>query len=141
MASEPRLPVVGVGAVVIKDGKVLLIKRGKEPLRGRWLVPGGTVELGETLREAVIREVREETGLDVVPLEMLTVVDHIDRPEGRVLHHYVIVDYLCEPVAGKLRAASDADAAAFVAQEDLPAYDLPPAALEVVEDGFRRRRK
>ena len=132
---------VGVGAVVIKDGKVLLIKRGKEPLRGRWLVPGGTVELGETLREAVVREVREETGLDVTPLEMLTVVDHIDRPEGRVLHHYVIVDYLCEPVAGQLQAASDADAAAFVAQEDLAAYDLPPAAFEVVQDGFRRHRK
>jgi 8-oxo-dGTP diphosphatase len=141
MASEPRHPVVGVGAVVIRDGRVLLIRRGKEPLRGRWLVPGGTVELGETLQEAVVREVREETGLDVTPFELLTVVDHLDRQEGRLVHHFVIVDYLCGYVAGEPQAASDAEAVAFVAKEDLAAYDLPPLALEVVLDGFRRLAK
>lgn len=141
MASEPRQPAVGVGGVVIRDGRVLLIRRGKEPLRGRWLVPGGTVELGETLEEAVVREVREETGLEVVPGEMLTVFDRIDRQEGRVLYHYVIVDYLCEYVGGEAKAGSDAEAVAFVAQEDLPAYDLPAKALEVVVDGFRRRER
>jgi mutator protein MutT len=138
MASGPTQPAVGVGAVVIRDGRVLLIRRGKEPLRGRWLVPGGTVELGETLEEAVVREIREETSLDVAPLEVLTVFDRIDRQEGRVVYHYVIVDYLCQYLAGDPRAGSDAEAVAFVAREDLDAYDLPPKALEVVLDGFRR---
>ena len=141
MASEPRQPVVGVGAVVIRDGRVLLIRRGKEPLRGRWLVPGGTVELGETLEEAVVREILEETGLEVTPIEMLNVFDHIDWERGRVVHHYVIVDYLCDCLAGEPRAGSDAEAVAFVAQEDLAVYDLPAKALEVVRDGFRRRGK
>lgn len=126
---------------MIRDGRVLLIRRGKEPLRGRWLVPGGTVELGETLEEAVVREVREETGLEVVPGEVLTVFDRIDRQGSRILYHYVIVDYLCEYVAGEAQAGSDAEAVAFVTQEDLLAYDLPAKALEVVLDGFRRRER
>jgi ADP-ribose pyrophosphatase YjhB (NUDIX family) len=127
-----------VGAIVIHEGKVLLIKRGKEPLRGRWLVPGGTVELGETLEEAVVREVREETGLEVRPREIVLVFDRIDRREGRVVYHYVIVDYLCDYVAGIPRAASDAEDVALVSRADLPAYALPEKALAVVEDGFRR---
>jgi mutator protein MutT len=138
MAAEPRQPVIGVGAVVIRNGRVLLIRRGKEPLRGRWLVPGGTVELGETLEEAVVREIREETSLEVAPREVLTVFDRIDRQEGRVLYHYVIVDYLCDYLSGEPRAGSDAEDVALVARDDLPAYDLPPKALEVVLDGFRR---
>jgi 8-oxo-dGTP diphosphatase len=138
MAPGPSQPSVGVGAVVIRDGRVLLIRRGKEPLRGRWLVPGGTVELGETLEEAVVREIREETALEVSPLEVLTVFDRIDRQEGRVLYHYVIVDYLCEYLSGEPQAGSDAEAVALVAIQDLAAYDLPPKALEVVMDGFRR---
>ncbi len=127
-----------MGAVVIHEGRVLLIRRGKEPLRGRWVVPGGTVELGETLEAAVVREVEEETGLVVAPREIVTVFDRIDREGGAVRYHYVIVDYLCDYVSGSPRAASDAEAVAFVAKGDLPAYDLPPKALEVVLDGFRR---
>ncbi len=127
-----------MGAVVIHDGRVLLVCRGKEPLRGRWTVPGGTVELGETLEAAVVREVQEETGVAVSPREVVTVFDRIDREGDRVLHHYVIVDYLCDYVSGSPRAASDAEAVAFVAEADLPSYDLPPKALEVVLDGFRR---
>lgn len=138
MAPEPKQPVVGVGAVVIWEGRVLLIRRGKEPLRGRWLVPGGTVELGETLEEAVVREIREETGVEVVPRELLTVIDRIDRKDGRVLHHYVIVDYRCEYLGGEPRAGSDAEAVALVSEADLLEYDLPPRALEVVLLGFRR---
>jgi ADP-ribose pyrophosphatase YjhB (NUDIX family) len=96
--TTPR-PVVGVGAVVVHDGRVLLIRRGKEPLRGRWLVPGGAVEWGETLQEALVREVEEETGLVVRPRELLVVLDRIHRaagiPAGEVEYHYVIVDYLC----------------------------------------------
>jgi mutator protein MutT len=131
-------PAVGVGAIVIHEGRVLLIRRAKEPLRGRWMVPGGTVEAGETLEQALVREVEEETGLRVRPRELVTVVDRIHREDGRLLYHYVILDYLCEYVAGSLRAASDADAAAMVLPEDLPAYDLPEKALEVVQEGFRR---
>jgi 8-oxo-dGTP diphosphatase len=125
---------------VVHDGRVLLIRRGKEPLRGRWVVPGGTVELGETLEEAIVREVAEETGLAVVPREVLTVFDRILHEDGRVRYHYVIVDYLCDYVAGRPCAGSDAEDVALVAPEDLPAYDLPPKALEVVQDGLARLR-
>jgi len=134
----PSQPRVGVGAVVVHEGKVVLIRRGKEPLRGRWLVPGGTVELGETLEEALVREVREETGLEVRPLELVAVFDRIDRSAGAVSYHYVIVDYVCECVGGVLCAGSDAEAAALVAPEDLARYDLPAKALEVVLEGLRR---
>jgi mutator protein MutT len=127
-----------VGAVLIHEGRVLLIRRGKEPLKGRWVVPGGTVELGETLEDALVREIQEETGLVVRPLEVVTVFDRIDRVGDDVRYHYVIVDYLCEYVSGTPRAASDAEEVALVAEADLGRYDLPPKALEVVLDGFRR---
>lgn len=136
--SEPTRPAVGVGAVVIHGGRVLLIRRGKEPLKGRWVVPGGTVELGETLEEALMREVEEETGLRVCPRELVTVFDRIQRRGGRVVYHYVIVDYFCDYVSGSPRAASDAEDVALVAPGDLASYDLPPKAWEVVLDGFRR---
>jgi 8-oxo-dGTP diphosphatase len=136
--SRPGRPVVGVGAVVIHRGRVLLVRRGKEPLRGRWVIPGGTVELGETLEEALVREVREETGLTVRPRERVWVVDRIERERGGVRSHYVIVDYLCRYVSGTPRAGSDAEAVALVSPEDLPSYDLPGKALEVVQDAFRR---
>lgn len=138
--SSPTRPVVGVGAVVIHEGKVLLIRRGKEPLKGSWIVPGGTVELGETLEQALVREIEEETGLAVEPRGLLAVFDRIQREDGRVRYHYVIVDYLCAYLGGELRAGSDAEAAAFVAPEELPSYDLPPKALEVIRDGFERAR-
>jgi mutator protein MutT len=130
--------VVGVGAVVVHDGRVLLIRRGKEPMRGRWLVPGGTVEWGEPLQEALVREVEEETGLTVRPREIVAVLDRIHRNADEVAHHFVIVDYLCDWVSGTLRAGSDAEEAALVAVADLPAYDIPEAALEVVVEGLRR---
>jgi len=135
----PAAPVVGVGGVVVRDGRVLLIRRGKEPLYGRWVVPGGTVELGETLEQAVVREMEEETGLVVEPLEVLTVFDRIHREGGRILYHYVIVDFLCEWRSGEARAASDALEAAWARPEDLPRFDLPQKALEVVLDAFARR--
>ena len=135
---SPSAPVVGVGGVLIRDGKVLLIRRGKPPLYGRWVVPGGTVELGESLEQALVREMREETGLEVAPLEVLTVFDRIERDGDRVVYHYVIVDYLCRWLGGEARAASDALEAAWAALDDLPRYDLPQKALEVVQDAFRK---
>ena len=131
-------PAVGVGAVVIDAGRVLLIRRGKEPLKGRWMVPGGTVELGETLEQAVVREVEEETGIRVRPLEVVTVFDSIHRDGGSVRYHFVIVDYRCERVSGSLRAGSDATAAVYAEPKELTGYALPPLALDVILDGFRR---
>jgi len=123
---------------MIHEGRVLLIRRGTEPLRGRWVVPGGTVELGESLEAALVREVEEETGLVVRPREVVTVFDRIEREGTLVRYHYVIVDYRCDYVSGTPRAASDAADVALVAREDLPRYDLPAKALEVVLDAFRR---
>jgi len=136
--SPVERPAVGVGAVLVHEGRVLLIRRGKEPLRGRWVVPGGTVEVGETLQEALVREIVEETGLVVRPREVVAVFDRIERDGEGVRYHYVIIDYLCEYVSGTPRAASDAEDVAFVSPDELPAYQLPEKALEVVLDAFRR---
>ena len=127
-----------MGGVVLIDGRVLLIRRGKEPLRGRWVIPGGTVELGETLQEALVREVQEETAVTVRPREVVLVFDRIHREGDAVTYHYVIVDYLCDYVSGEPRAGSDAEAIALVAPEELERYDLPPQALDLVLDVFRR---
>ena len=124
--------------MLVHDGRVLLIRRGKPPLLGRWVVPGGTVERGESLEEALVREMKEETDLSVRPVDLLTVFDRIERdPGGEVTYHYVIVDYLCSYVAGELVAGSDAEAAAFVAPGELHRYEPPAKALEVVLEGFR----
>ena len=125
--------------MLIHDGRVLLIRRGKEPLRGRWVVPGGTVELGESLEAALVREMEEETHLRVRPLEVLTVFDRIQREaDGEVTYHYVIVDYLCEYVSGAPRAGSDALEVAMALPEELAGFDLPEKALEVVQEALRR---
>jgi len=129
---------VGVGGVVLIEGRVVLIRRGKEPLRGRWVIPGGTVELGETLQEALVREMQEETGIVVRPREVVLVFDRIQREGPSVQYHYVIIDYACDYVSGDLRAGSDADEVALVAPDELGRYDLPPQALDLVLDVFRR---
>jgi 8-oxo-dGTP diphosphatase len=136
---RPDRPFVGVGGVVLVEGRVVLIRRGKEPLRGRWVIPGGTVELGESLHEAVVREVEEETGLVVRPREVVLVFDRIQRDGAVVDYHYVVIDYLCDYVSGEVRAGSDADEVALVARDEIEAYDLPPQALELVLDVFARR--
>lgn len=127
---------VGVGAVIVHDGRVVLIQRGKEPMRGRWVVPGGTVELGESLEEAVVREVLEETGLTVQPEEVVLVFDRILKDAGVVRHHYVIIDYRCRYVAGELVAGTDAAAAAWVSPEELPGFDVPELALRIIQEAF-----
>lgn len=131
-------PSVGVGAVLIHEGKALLARRGKDPLRGRWVVPGGTVEAGETLEEALMREMEEETGLRVRPIEILTVFDRIERDGDQLRYHCVIIDYLCELEAGSLRPGSDVEAVAWAAPEELPRYGLPERAHAVVVDAFRK---
>jgi 8-oxo-dGTP diphosphatase len=138
--SRRGAPRVGVGGVLVRAGRVLLVRRGKAPLLGRWTIPGGTVEHGEELATALRREMEEETSLRVEPREILAVLDRIDRQGGRILYHYVIVDYLCGWVSGEARAGSDAREIAWVGERDLPAYGLTPEALAVVREAFRRRR-
>ena len=129
----PERPVVGVGAVILEAEKVVLVKRRYEPLAGRWSLPGGTLELGETLEIGVAREMREETGLDVEVGPIIEVFDHIILDaERRVRYHFVLVDYLCRPVGGELQASSDVDLAILVDPASLDAYDLTAKAHEVI---------
>jgi 8-oxo-dGTP diphosphatase len=130
----PGQPIVGVGAVIIQDGKVVLVKRRFEPLAGQWSLPGGRLELGETLEAGLAREMLEETGLEV---EVGPVVDVFDRilldPERKVRYHYVLIDYLCRPVGGMLNHGSDVAAAEFADPGQLDQYRLTPKATSVIE--------
>ena len=129
----PSRPTVGVGGVVLIDGRVLLIKRRFEPLAGRWSLPGGALEVGETLAEGLAREMMEETGLDVTVGPVLDVFDRITRdPDGRTRFHYVLVDYLCYPRGGEPVAGSDVSEVALVEIDDLARHDLTPKTREVI---------
>ncbi|HUY13696.1 MAG TPA: NUDIX hydrolase [Terriglobia bacterium] len=132
----PDRPVVGVGGVVIRDGTVLLIRRGSEPLKGEWSLPGGMLELGEHLEAAVRRELLEETGLEVEPVAVVEVFDRIIHDRGRVRYHYVIVDYLCTLKGGTLRASSDVTDARWVRRDDLRQFHLTEKATSVIEQSF-----
>jgi ADP-ribose pyrophosphatase YjhB (NUDIX family) len=137
----PEAPLVGVGAVVVDQGRVLLIRRGSEPLKGCWSLPGGLLELGESLHQGVIREVREETSLEVEPLELVELLDRVHRQGERVQYHYVIADYLCRLVSGELRAASDADAARWVERNEWNSHSalrIDPVTVMVLEAGWRK---
>jgi 8-oxo-dGTP diphosphatase len=137
MRQFPNQPVVSVGGVVIDGSRVLLVKRGQEPLKGRWSLPGGVVETGEELHAAVAREVREETGLDVDVGPVVEVLDRISRDEtGRVEFHYVIIDYMCRAAGGSLAHATDVDDARWVERADLASYDLTSKVSEVIERVF-----
>jgi 8-oxo-dGTP diphosphatase len=135
----PDHPLVGVGGVVIHRHRVRLIRRGCEPLKGQWSLPGGMLELGEQLEDGVRRELKEETGLEVEPLALLAVFDRIMRggPDGqRVRYHYVIVDYVCRRKRGRLVPASDVLDARWVRPEDLPLYQLTDKATSVIRQAY-----
>lgn len=137
----PERPVVGVGGVVIRDGRVLLVRRGSEPLKGQWSIPGGTLELGETIAEGVVRELREETGLDVRVLDLIEVFERIFPGEGRPQYHFVILDYLCEAPDGAPQPGSDVTDVAFAGEDELAKYDLTPTATRVIRSAFRIARE
>lgn len=136
----PEAPIIGVGAVVIDGTKVLLVRRGQEPLKGEWSLPGGALELGETLQQGVVREVLEETGLIVVPGGIIEILDRItpDEASGRVRYHYVLIDFVCHVSGGALRSASDAEEVRWVERDQLQnGYRLAPVTLVVIEKAFR----
>ena len=140
----PQRPLVGVGAVVVDDGRVLLVRRGSEPLKGHWTLPGGALEVGESLAEGVAREVREETGLEVEPIELIEVLDRIHREGERVRYHYVIADYLCRLMGGELQAASDADAVRWVERAEWNSHSaliVDPVTVRVIERGWQREQE
>ncbi len=138
MAREyPEAPVAGVGGVVIRGDEVLLVRRAFPPRQGEWSLPGGRLELGESLVAAVRREVLEETGIEVEVGPLVEAFDRVHRDEaGRVRYHFVIVDYLCRPVGGTLRAGDDAADARWVARGAVAALGVNPHAVAVIEKGF-----
>src|SRR5579859_6988259 len=136
----PEVPLVGVGAIIIEDSRVLLVKRAHPPLQAEWSIPGGVLEVGELVREAAIREAREETVLLVEPQDLLGVYDRVLRnPEERVQYHYVLIDFLCRRVAGDLAAASDAAEVRWFTREELPALKLAHDTQDVIRKGFGKR--
>ena len=136
MREYPQTPMVGVGAVVIDGDQVLLIRRGQQPMKGQWSLPGGALEVGETLLDGVRREVREETGLEVEPVALIEVLDRIVRDEdGRVRFHYVLVDYLCRVTGGELCCATDAVDARWASRDELDS--VAAFTVAVIQRAFR----
>jgi len=148
----PEKPIIGIGGVVIEDGRALLIRRGSEPLLGQWSIPGGTLELGETLIEGTERELREETGLTVKVLEMIEVFERINFGSGadetwktleekrRPRFHFVIVDYWCERISGVPVAGGDVTDVAWAEENDLEKFGLTATATRVIRKAFSLAR-
>jgi len=143
----PEAPIIGVGAVVVYQGRVLLVQRGHDPSKGKWSLPGGMLELGESLTQGVAREVQEETGLNVEAVELVELIDRIHKESGpsgeSVRYHFVIADYLCRVIGGTLHASSDADAVRWVERAEWNSHSalaLDPITVRVIEAGWQRAR-
>jgi 8-oxo-dGTP diphosphatase len=138
----PDRPIVGVGAVIVADERVVLVRRGREPLLGQWSIPGGVVESGESLRQAAAREAEEETGLQVEVGEVLEVFESIvpgtESNAGKAQYHYVIIDFLCRTKSGELRAGGDALEARWVRRDELPELKVSDSACKVIAKAFER---
>ncbi len=135
----PDTPLVGVGAIIVEADRVVLVKRGHAPLAGEWSIPGGVLEVGETLREAAVREALEETGLTVEVGELLGVYDRVLRDaDERTLYHYVLIDFLCGRIAGELHAAGDADEAHWFTRAEVGSLPLAKDTAEVIRLGLEK---
>lgn len=138
----PSRPFLGVGALIFEDGNLLLVERAQEPLKGYWSIPGGIVEAGEKLEDGIRREVREETGLEVEPLSIFEIFERIiPDAEGKAEYHYVLIDYLCRAVGGRLAAASDVSRVAWVSEQNIREYRLTEGTLAVVERAFAKLQR
>jgi 8-oxo-dGTP diphosphatase len=134
----PKCPLIGVGGIIFKHNKVLLIKRAHPPSEGKWSVPGGLVEIGETLRAAIIREVEEEVGLKVRPENMVDVIERIiPDSSGKIIYHYVIVDFLCTILAGSPVANSDVKEAVFYSLNQLNRLELSPELVNIIKKAYK----
>lgn len=133
----PKRPILGVGAIIIDAGRVLLVERGREPLKGYWSIPGGVLEVGEKLADGVRRETLEETGLEVQPLSVVEIFERIMLDTtGAAEYHYVLVDYLCRVTGGSLAAADDVSEVQWVERASLPRYRITEGTLPVIEKAF-----
>ena len=128
----PDAPRVGVGAVVLDGERVLLARRGRAPSMGKWSIPGGLVDLGERLEDALVREIEEESGLRVRLLGLCGVIDRVVREQDAVRYHYVIIDYVAESVGGRLQAGSDAAEVRWVNVDDLGQYDTTDGLADMI---------
>ena len=138
----PQRPLIGVGAIMMQRDRVLMAQRGKEPLKNWWSLPGGALEIGESLADGVRREVREETGLEIRPLGVLEIFERIMRDaSGAPEYHYVLIDYVCRIIGGELAAGDDVCAVEWVRRRDLPSLQITEGTLAVIEKGFRERRR
>jgi 8-oxo-dGTP diphosphatase len=138
----PSRPFLGVGALIFDNEKLLIVERAGEPFKGYWSLPGGIVECGEKLEQSVRREVLEETGLEVEALSVFEIFERIiPDAEGRIEYHYVLIDYLCRPVGGRLSAASDVSQVAWVTEQNLGEYRLTDGTLKVVERAFAKLQR
>jgi len=128
---------LGVGALIIEGDHILLVERGGEPLKGYWSLPGGGVETGETLKQAVCREILEETGLAIEPLQIVEIFERIMLDNtGKTEYHYVLIDYLCRMVYGELAAGSDVSRAEWISKSQLSGLHLTEGTLPVIEKAF-----
>jgi ADP-ribose pyrophosphatase YjhB (NUDIX family) len=138
----PRRPMLGVGALIFDEDRILMAERGGEPLKGWWSIPGGLVETGESLDAAIRREVREETGLAVCPLGVIEIFERIMRDsQGAAEYHYVLIDYICRVDDGTACAGDDVSRVEWVRQADLTQLHITEGTLAVIEKGFRERGK
>ncbi len=138
----PERPILGVGALIFQRNRILLAERGKQPLKGYWSLPGGALETGETIESGLRREVLEETGLIVEPMELAEIFERIiPDAQGRAEYHYVLIDYICRVKGGEARAATDVSALAWVPRRDLIRYKLTEGTLPVIERAFERSKR
>ena len=138
----PKRPLVGVGAIILRRNRIVMAQRGKEPLKGWWSLPGGALETGESLKDAVCREVLEETGLEVRPLGVFEIFERIMRDAADVPeYHYVLIDFMCRITGGSMRPGDDVCRVEWVARKELPGLQITEGTLDVIERAFRNRGK